>query len=72
MKQIKNYMMLLLLVPCFCMAQGCKPASTNTVVASDHYNLDSLEEIVDAAIPQMEYKDEMDMLKAYFETIEQK
>lgn len=38
MKQLKNYMMLLLLVPCFCMAQGYKPASTKPMVTSDHYN----------------------------------
>lgn len=72
MKQLKNYMMLLLLVPCFCMAQGCKPASTKPMVTSDHYNQDSLEEVVAAAIPQMEYKDEMSMLKAYFKAIDQK
>lgn len=72
MKQLKNYMMLLLLVPCFCMAQGCKPASTKPMVTSDHYNQDSLEEVVAAAMPQMEYKDEMSMLKAYFKAIDQK
>ena len=72
MKQLKNYMMLLLLVPCFCMAQGCKPASTKPMVTSDHYNQDSLEEVVAAAMPQMEYKDEMSMLKAYFKAIAQK
>lgn len=72
MKQLKNYMMLLLLVPCFCMAQGCKPASTKPMVTSDLYNQDSLEEVVAAAMPQMEYKDEMSMLKAYFKAIDQK
>lgn len=34
------------------------------------YKLDSLEEVVATAMPQMEYKDEMSMFKAYFETID--
>lgn len=42
------------------------------MVTSDHYNQDSLEEVVAAAMPQMEYKDEMSMLKAYFKAIDQK
>lgn len=62
--------MQLFLVPCFCMAQGCKPATKS--VENQSFKLDSLEEMVSASIPQTEYKDETSMLKAYFATIDQK